>query len=67
MLGKELIDGSSYLNGITTDTFALIPSILWEDSVVTDNAANVVLGSYVDPKFGSFDGSFLHPSAPCGG
>ncbi len=58
MLGKELIDGSSYLNGITTDTFALIPSILWEDSVVTDNAANVVLGSYVDPKFGSFDGSF---------
>lgn len=57
-LGKELLDSSNYLNGITTDTFALVPSIFWEDSVITDNVANVVLGSYVDPKFGDFDASF---------
>lgn len=58
MLGKELLDSSTYLNGITTDTFALVPSIFWEDSVITDNTANVVLGSYVDPKFGDFEASF---------
>ena len=46
------------LNGITVDTFDLITYTVQEDSIITDNAANVVLGSYTDPKLGSFDASF---------
>lgn len=57
-LGKDVIDSSSYLNGITIDTFDLITYTIKEDSSITDNASNVVLGSYIDPKFGEFDASF---------
>jgi len=57
-LGKDVIDENSYLNGITTDTFDIITYTIKEDSSITDNASNVVLGSYVDPKFGSFNASF---------
>jgi len=57
-LGKDVIDSESYLNGITVDTFDLITYTIEEDSSITDNASNVVLGSYVDPKFGEFDASF---------
>ena len=58
MLGKELLGSNNYLNGITTDTFYLSTSAVLEDSMITDNAANVVLGSYSDPKFGLFNASF---------
>jgi hypothetical protein len=57
-LGKDVIDSESYLNGITVDTFDLITYTIEEDSSITDNASNVILGSYVDPKFGEFDASF---------
>lgn len=58
MLGKDLLGTNNYLNGITTDTFYLSTSAVLEDSMITDNAANVVLGSYNDPKFGTFNASF---------
>ena len=58
MLGKDLLGANNYLNGITTDTFYLSSSAVLEDSMITDNAANVVLGSYNDPKFGLFNASF---------
>lgn len=58
MLGKDLLGANNYLNGITTDTFYLSTSAVLEDSMITDNAANVVLGSYNDPKFGLFNASF---------
>jgi hypothetical protein len=57
-LGKDVIDSESYMNGTTVDTFDLITYTIEEDSSITDNASNVVLGSYVDPKFGEFDASF---------
>jgi len=51
-LGKEIIDPDALLNGITTDTFELITYSILEDSTETKNASNVLLGSYIDPKFG---------------
>jgi hypothetical protein len=56
--GKDAIDQNEILNGITTDTFDIITYTIAEDSTITSNAANVVLGSYNDPKFGKFDASF---------
>ncbi len=58
MLGKDLLNNSGYLNGITTDTFYLATSVVLEDTIITDNASNVVLGSYNDPKFGLYNASF---------
>ena len=58
MLGKDLLGSNTILNGITTDTFYLATSVVIEDSIITDNSANVVLGSYNDPKFGQFTSSF---------
>jgi len=58
MLGKDLLGSNAILNGITTDTFYLATSVVIEDSIITDNSANVVLGSYNDPKFGQFTSSF---------
>ena len=57
-IGKPAIDQDQLLNGITTDTFDLITYTINEDSAVTDNMANVLLGSYVDPKFGKVSASF---------
>jgi hypothetical protein len=56
-VGLEEINSSQYLNGIT-DTFAIISYTELEDSTITDNPANVVLGSYVDPEFGLMNASF---------
>lgn len=57
-IGKPAIDQDLLLNGITTDTFDLITYTISEDSAITDNAPNVLLGSYIDPKFGKVDASF---------
>ena len=51
-LGKDIIDPNALLNGITTDTFELYTYSIIEDSTETKNASNVLLGSYIDPKFG---------------
>lgn len=57
-IGKPAIDQDQLLNGITTDTFDLITYTIDEDSAITDNMANVLLGSYIDPKFGKVSASF---------
>ena len=57
-LGKDILDDDTYLYGTTTDTFDILSYTIEEDSIITDNAANVVLGSYNDPVFGKFDASF---------
>lgn len=57
-IGKPAIDPDQLLNGITTDTFDLITYTINEDSAITDNMSNVLLGSYIDPKFGKVNASF---------
>lgn len=57
-LGKDILDDDTYLYGTTTDTFNILSYTIEEDSIITDNAANVVLGSYTDPTFGKFNASF---------
>ena len=57
-LGKDILDDDAYLYGTTTDTFDILSYTIEEDSIITDNAANVVLGSYTDPTFGKFNASF---------
>ncbi|MFM7682196.1 MAG: DUF4270 family protein [Bacteroidota bacterium] len=56
--GKDAIDPNEILNGITTDTFDIITYTIAEDSTITSNPANSVLGSYIDPKFGKMQASF---------
>lgn len=56
-IGKDIIDPDAILNGITTDTFELYTYSILEDSTETKNASNVLLGSYVDPKFGKVEAS----------
>jgi hypothetical protein len=58
VLGKDILDDDAYLYGTTTDTFDILSYTIEEDSIITDNAANVVLGSYTDPTFGKFNASF---------
>lgn len=57
-LGKDIIDPNAILNGITIDTFELHTYSIIEDSTETKNASNVLLGSYIDPKFGKVAASF---------
>jgi len=56
--GKDVIDQEELLQGTTTDTFDIITYTIAEDSTITSNPVNVVLGSYHDPKFGTFEASF---------
>jgi hypothetical protein len=56
--GKDAMNPDEILNGITTDTFDIITYTIAEDSTITSNPANVVLGSYNDPKFGLLTASF---------
>ena len=56
--GKDAMDSKEILNGITTDTFDIITYTIAEDSTITSNPVNVILGSYNDPKFGMFTASF---------
>ena len=58
-LGADVIDSSSILDGTSVDTFSLYTYTLSEDSVISDNPANVVLGSYQDPVFGNYEASFF--------
>lgn len=56
-VGIGTIDDNEILNGITVDTFDLITYTVEEDSLITDNGPNGLLGSYNDPKFGTFNAS----------
>ena len=57
-LGSDVIDASTILNGTSLDTFTLLTYSIEEDTVISDNPANVVLGSYIDPTFGAYSASF---------
>lgn len=57
-LGTNILDPNELLNSTQIDTFSLTTFSIEEDSVITDNPAYAVLGSYNDPKFGTFDASF---------
>ena len=58
LVGKDVLNPDDYLNGITTDTFEIETYTIAEDSIITSNPPNTVLGSYKDPKFGGFNASF---------
>jgi hypothetical protein len=58
LIGKGVLNPDDYLNGITTDTFEIETFTIAEDSIITSNPPNTVLGSYKDPKFGGFNASF---------
>jgi hypothetical protein len=57
-LGINTIDPNDLLNSAQIDTFSLTTFSIKEDSIISDNPAYAVLGSYNDPKFGTFNGSF---------
>mgnify|MGYP006145016435 CR=1 FL=1 len=57
-LGSDVIDQENLLQGTSIDTFDIISYTIKEDSIISDNASNVLLGSYNDPLFGEFSSSF---------
>jgi hypothetical protein len=57
-LGNDVLDPNSLLNSTQVDTFQLTTFTIAEDSLISDNPAYAVLGSYNDPKFGKVDASF---------
>tara|TARA_B110000285_G_scaffold45226_1_gene50538 strand:+ start:5220 stop:6500 length:1281 start_codon:yes stop_codon:yes gene_type:complete len=58
-LGSDVIDSNTILGGTSIDTFSLVTYTIEEDSIISDNPSNVVLGSYIDPVFGSYNASFF--------
>jgi hypothetical protein len=56
-VGKDTIDPNEILGGVTVDTFSLETYTIEEDSIITDNGPNGLLGSYNDPEFGAFNAS----------
>lgn len=54
-IGKDSIDPSQILQSAGIDTFELKTYNYFDDSVITDNPAFGLLGSYVDPVFGKFN------------
>ena len=52
-IGENSIDPNSLLNSGGIDTFSLVTFTIEEDSVITDNPAFGILGSYNDPVFGT--------------
>lgn len=57
-LGNDVLDPNSLLNSTQVDTFQLTTFTIAEDSLISDNPAYAVLGSYNDPKFGKVEASF---------
>ena len=57
-LGSDLIGQENLLQGTSMDTFDIISYTILEDSIISDNASNVLLGSYSDPFFGELSSSF---------
>lgn len=51
-LGQDTIDQNDLLSSGGVDTFSLTTFTIVEDSVITDNPANGILGQYNDPEFG---------------
>ncbi len=57
-LGQGIIDQNELLSSNGVDTFSLTTFSYFDDSVVSDNAPFVLLGSYNDTKFGTFNAEF---------
>lgn len=57
-LGSDVLDSGDLLNSSQIDTFSLQTFTIEQDSVITDNPAYTMLGSYNDPVFGKVDASF---------
>ncbi len=57
-VGENELDPNSLLQGAQVDTFALTTFTIIDDSVITDNPAYSLLGSYNDPKFGTVKAGF---------
>ena len=56
--GKDLMNPEDLLNSAQVDTFTLNTFSIAEDSLISDNPAYAVLGSYKDPKFGAVNANF---------
>ncbi len=56
--GSGVLDPENLLGSAQVDTFQLITFSVAEDSVISDNPAFALLGSYNDPKFGTVNASF---------
>jgi hypothetical protein len=57
-LGQDVLDPNSILNSLQIDTFELQTFTYVEDSIISDNPAYAVLGSYNDPNFGTVNAGF---------
>jgi hypothetical protein len=57
-LGQDVLDPNSLLNSLQVDTFELQTFTFVEDSIISDNPAYAVLGSYNDPSFGTVNAGF---------
>ncbi len=53
-----MISADDLLNSAQVDTFTLNTFCIAEDSLISDNPAYAVLGSYNDPKFGTVNANF---------
>ena len=58
-IGANSLDPNSILNSKQIDTFSIQSYTQIEDSVESDNPVSAVLGSYTDPKFGTFKAGFF--------
>jgi hypothetical protein len=57
-LGLNSLDQNEMLHSAGVDTFSLITFTIEDDSVLTKDPANALLGVYNDPKFGVMNASF---------
>ncbi len=58
IIGQNTIEQNQILASGGTDTFSLYTFSYLPDSIITDNAAFGLLGSYVDPVFGKYNAEF---------
>ncbi len=57
-VGSSVLDPNDLLSSDQVDTFQLTTFTYVEDSLISDNPAYAVLGSYNDPKFGTVNANF---------
>ena len=57
-IGQSTLDQNQILNSEGVDTFSLITYSRLDDTVITDNPAYELLGSYTDPVFGEMNAEF---------
>lgn len=58
LIGQDHIDQNSLLESGGIDTFSLQTFSFRPDSTISDNASFALLGSYMDPEFGSVNAEF---------